>query len=123
MKCDLNFLLEDPDFSTKAKLTIDALAPLSMVTSMPGKYYRSQPEPTDEMLYGLLENALGWHISTKERNELLKQLKKKHNQELYESGVGYASLLQFHLRFFEISFASRQFSFVRLEKRACYRYH
>jgi CRISPR-associated protein Cas5 len=67
MKCDLNFLLEEPDFSTKAKLTIDALAPLSMVTSMPGKYYRSQPEPTDEMLYGLLENALGWHISTKER--------------------------------------------------------
>jgi CRISPR-associated protein Cas5 len=99
MKYDLNFLLEKPDFSIKAKLTIDALAPLSMVTSMPGKYYRSQPEPTDEMLYGLLENALGWHISTKERTELLKRLKKQHKQEPYESGVGYASLLQFHLRF------------------------
>jgi CRISPR-associated protein Cas5 len=99
MKCDLNFLLEKPDFSVKAKLTIDALAPLSMVTSMPGKYYRSQPEPTTEMLYGLLENALGWHISTKERTELLKRLKKQHKQEPSESGVGYASLLQFHLRF------------------------
>src|SRR5205085_8607291 len=99
MKLDLNSLLQPPEFSTRAILTIDALAPLSMVTSMPGKYYRSQPEPTPEMLYGLMENALGWHISTKERTELLKRLKKQHKQKVSESGVGYASLLQFHLRF------------------------
>lgn len=88
-----------PDFSSVAILTIDSLAPLSMVAKMPGKYYRSQPSPTDEMLYGLLENALGWHIAEKDRNEVIKQLQKKHGKTARESGVGYRSLLQFHLRF------------------------
>ena len=59
MNLNLDFLLEPPVFSARGKLTIEALAPLSMVSSMPGKYYRSQPEPTDAMLYGMLENALG----------------------------------------------------------------
>ncbi len=96
---DLSFLLEAPVFDTKAILTIDALAPLSMVTSMPGKYYRSQPEPTPEMLYGILENALGWHLGDKERSELLKKIQKKLKLEAKATGVGFKSLLQFHLRF------------------------
>jgi hypothetical protein len=58
MTLDLSFLLQPPDFSARAMLTVDALAPLSMVTSMPGKYYRSQPEPTDAMLYGLLNQTI-----------------------------------------------------------------
>ena len=99
MKLDLSFLLQLPDLSIRAVLTIDALAPLSMVTSLPGKYYRSQREPTPQMLYGLIENALGWHVSDKERKELGKKLKKKFGEELAKSGVGFFSLLQFHLRF------------------------
>lgn len=99
MTLDLSFLLEPPDFSVRAMLTIDALAPLSMVTSMPGKYYRSQPEPTDAMLYGLLENALGWHISDIERKILLKKLERELGMTAATTGVGYSSLLQFHLRF------------------------
>ena len=99
MKLDLNFLLQPPDFSTRAMLTVDALAPLSMVASLPGKYYRSQREPTPQMLYGLIENALGWHVSDKERKELGKKLKDKFGEELGKSGVGFISLLQFHLRF------------------------
>lgn len=99
MKLDLKILLQPPDFSARAMLTIDALAPLSMVTSMPGKYYRSQPEPTDAMLYGLLENALGWHIAEGERKTLVKKLERKHGATAATSGVGYASLLQFHFRF------------------------
>jgi CRISPR-associated protein Cas5 len=98
MKLDLNFLLHPPNFSARAILTIEALAPLSMVTSMPGKYYRSQPEPTPEMLYGLLENALGWHVADKERNELRKKLERKLNQNVFETGVGFVSVLQFHVR-------------------------
>ena len=101
MKLDLNFLLQPPDFSARAMLTVDALAPLSMVTSMPGKYYRSQPEPTDEMLYGLLENALGWHITGKtdvERDKLAKKLAKRHRTSGKISGIGFMSLLQFHVR-------------------------
>lgn len=99
MAYDLKFLLEPPTFSVRANLTIEALAPLSMVTSMPGKYYRSQPGPTHSMLYGLLENALGWHISDGERKLLVKKLERKHGKKAVASGVGYASLLQFHIRF------------------------
>ena len=99
MTLDLSFLLQPPDFSARAMLTVDALAPLSMVTSMPGKYYRSQPEPTDAMLHGLLENALGWHISDGERKVLVKKLERTLSTRAAATGVGYSSLLQFHVRF------------------------
>lgn len=99
MTLDLSFLLQPPDFSARAMLTVDALAPLSMVTSMPGKYYRSQPEPADAMLYGLLENALGWHISDGERKVLVRKLEKTLDTRAAATGVGYSSLLQFHVRF------------------------
>lgn len=99
MKLDLSFLLQPPDFSARAMLTVDALAPLSMVTSMPGKYYRSQPEPTDAMLYGLLENALGWHVADGERKVLVKKIERKVGKKAIATGVGYTSLLQFHVRF------------------------
>lgn len=99
MNTNFPSLNNQPDFSSVGILTVDPLAPLSMVARMPGKYYRSQPAPTDEMLYGLLENALGWHIAEKDRNEIIKHLQKKHGKAARESGVGYRSLLQFHLRF------------------------
>jgi CRISPR-associated protein Cas5 len=99
MRLDLSVLQQPADFSARALLTIEALAPLSMVAKMPGKYYRSQPDPTDNMLYGLLENALGWHIADKERDQLLKKLAKKHKRAIQTSNVGYGSLLQWHLRF------------------------
>ncbi len=96
---DLDLLSQPPEFSTRSSLTIDALAPLSMVAKMPGKYYRSQPEPTDMMLLGLFENALGWHLNAPERDALLKYLEKRHKSRAGRSGVGYASLLQWHVRF------------------------
>lgn len=96
---NLNLLELPPHFLTVAILTVDALSPLSMVAKMPGKYYRSQAAPTDDMLYGLLENALGWHISEKDRNDLIKRIQKKHGKTAQASGVGFKSLLQFHLRF------------------------
>lgn len=111
MKLDLSFLLQQPDFSVRAILTIDALAPLSMVTSMPGAYYRSQSEPSEEMLYGLLENALGLHCSENyltsqgERSKFIKRIHKVvqraqgREMEVMKSKVGFVSLLQFHLRF------------------------
>lgn len=99
MNLDLSFLLQPPDFSVRARLTIDALSPLSMVASLPGKYYRSQREPAPQMLFGLIENALGWHVSDKERKVLGKKLKDKFREELAKSGVDFVSLLQFHLHF------------------------
>lgn len=96
---DISLLTETPVFSSVAILTIDALAPLSMVAKMPGKYYRSQSAPTNDMLYGLLENALGWHISEKDRSEIIKSLQKTHGTVAESSGAGFKSVLQFHLRF------------------------
>jgi CRISPR-associated protein Cas5 len=98
MNLDLSFLLQTPEFTSRAVMKVEALAPLSMVTNLPGAYYRGQPEPSDEMLFGLLENALGWHIGESERAALLRKFKAKHKISPSESGVGFASLLQFHLR-------------------------
>lgn len=95
---DFSFLLEPPDFSEKKLLIIEPLTPLSMVAGLPGKYYRSQSEPTNIMLWGMLENALGWHIDYRERNELLKKIKKKLNVEPMSSGLGYTSILQHHVK-------------------------
>lgn len=94
---DFSFLLVLPDYSIRGQLTVDALAPLSMVTSMPGKYYRSQPEPSDPMLFGMIENALGWHLSSNDRKSILKLISKKLNKPV-ESGVGFVSLLQYHIK-------------------------
>ena len=96
---NLNLLDEKPLFSATSILTIDALAPLSIVAKMPGKYYRSQSSPTNEMLYGLLENALGWHISEKDRNELIKKLQKKHGKTAEASGTGFKSVFAVSLAF------------------------
>ena len=118
-KIDLGFYLEPPDLSAQAEITIHALAPLSMVSSQPGSYYRSELAPTSSMLYGMFENALGWHFfdsqKDKFRNILFKELTKR-AKKLYgkkatyknhawleskkvESGSGFKSLLQHHLKF------------------------
>jgi len=113
---DVSFFLEPPELDTHATLTIEALAPLSMSTAQPGTYYRSQPAPTEAMLYGLLENALGWHFPEDVRSDLLKKLRADAKSELgrghplkgepwmtgdedTESGSGFVSLLQYHLDF------------------------
>jgi CRISPR-associated protein Cas5 len=98
MKLDLSILRATPEYSVTGLLSIEALAPLSMVAKMPGKYYRSQPGPTNGMLLAMLENALGWHISVKERDALLKVLSKRHKNPAERSGVGFGSVLQWHVR-------------------------
>ena len=117
-KVDLSFFLEPPQLTEKGKLVIDALTPLSMTTTQPGTYYRSQSVPTKDMLYGMIENALGWHIGPSDRSDILKGLRKEAKKELgrghplketdwitgdadKESEVGYTSLLQYHLKFVE----------------------
>ncbi len=113
---DFSFFLEPPELSVAAQLTVEALTPLSMTTAQPGTYYRSQRAPTLSMLYGMLENALGWHFGPDDRRGLLKGLRKQAGKALgrghelkdtpwitgdedRESGVGFVSLLQHHLKF------------------------
>ncbi|SMO57006.1 type I-PGING CRISPR-associated protein Cas5p [Gracilimonas mengyeensis] len=113
---DLNFFLEPPELTEKGKIVIEALSPLSMTTTQPGTYYRSQSAPTVNMLYGMLENALGWHFGPKDRTTILKEIRKAAKKKLDrsdplkksqwitgkeddESGVGFKSILQHHLKF------------------------
>lgn len=98
MKLDLSILRAAPEYSTKALLSIDALAPLSMVAKMPGAYYRSLAVPSNWMLLGLLENALGWHFDSNVRSEIWGKLLKIHGEERQQSGVGFVSLLQHHVK-------------------------
>jgi len=101
---DISVLFDKPEPNSKASLFIEPLAPLSLVTSMPGAYYRSQREPSDFMIYGMLENLLGRHFTDVERNSIIKNLKnhykKKHKLELdfEKTPVGYKPLLQHHLK-------------------------
>ena len=111
---DLSFYLDPPERTTTATLTIQPLAPLSMVTAQPGTYFRSELTPSVHMVYGLLENALGWHLPEQTRKEVLKglakQAKKQHRKNPdykdhpWLSGKPartakskYFSLLQYHL--------------------------
>lgn len=106
-KVNISVLFERPDPVIRSLLTITPLAPLSMVVSLPGSYYRTQSEPSKQMIYGLLENLLGWHFSDSLRKEIIKGLgihyKKK--LKLSENAVGdfepsgskYTALLQKHL--------------------------
>ncbi len=118
MKIDLSFYLEPPELNQRGKLTIWALAPLSMVSQQPGTYFRSELSPTNEMLYGLVENAAGWHFHEDQRKILFKGLAKAAKKKLGKnsewrdhpwlkgkagsSGSGYSSLLQFHLGFSKV---------------------
>jgi len=97
----LALLNQPPDFSSTALLTIEAQAALSMVSQVPGKYFRSQRAPSNDMLYGLLENALGWHFGESDRTRILKHLFKLHkaSDSPHASGSGFQSLLQLHVRF------------------------
>lgn len=102
---DISLLFEKPTFDKEAILWITPLAPLSMVVSMPGAYYRSQSEPSIYMLYGLFENMLGWHFSDEIRTEIKKSIKKKQSKKKekfefleFQSEVGYFPILQNHIK-------------------------
>ena len=72
---DINFLLQEPQKICKAKLLIVPLAPLSMVSDIPGTYYKTQEVPDKFKLCGLFENILGWHFSKNDRAEISKKIR------------------------------------------------
>jgi CRISPR-associated protein Cas5 len=111
---DLSFYLEPPELTVEGVLKVSALAPLSMVSAQPGTYFRTELTPPVNMIYGVLENVLGWHLPDKIRKEVLKGLAKKakklHGKDARYKGSSwlsgksvtsakskYFSLLQYHL--------------------------
>lgn len=71
---DLSILEKVPEPNLKVILEIEPLAPLSMVSELPGSYYKTLKSPDKKMLCGLFENILGWHINLAHRKEIIKEL-------------------------------------------------
>ena len=111
---DISFYLEPPERTVRGDLVVRALAPLSLVSAQPGSYYQSAQAPSDAMLLGMVENALGWHLGPADRKSLRrslqKQAKKAHRKTEWadapwltadptSSDSGFVSLLGHHLVF------------------------
>ncbi len=110
---DFSFYLEPPERQVSAELHIEALAPLSLVSDQPGSYFRSARAPSTPMIWGMMENALGWHFDETSRNRLFKELSKqvKKGKKQYpefldhpwllgkpdSAASSYKSMLQFHV--------------------------
>lgn len=73
---DLSILRKLPELKTQAVLSIRPLAPLSMVSELPGSFYKTMKYPSKKMLCGLFENMLGWHFDNKLRLEIFKDMVK-----------------------------------------------
>jgi CRISPR-associated protein Cas5 len=104
MEIDISLLFEEPMLDAIAILTIQPLAPLSMVNNLPGSYYKTESIPTKFMLSGLFENLLGWHFSKEDRAKIFKEMKKIHKKnfkqelEKEESEVGFQSLVAYYFQ-------------------------
>lgn len=95
MTIDLNLIFQKPLLDTKAKLTIIPLAPLSMVSDIPGSYYKTNDIPDKYKLCGLFENILGWHFDKNDRLAIHKKMKSERKKDFvsYESNSGFKPLL------------------------------
>lgn len=97
---DINILLEEPKIEKEVKITIEPLAPLSMVSDIPGTYYKAQDIPDKYKLCGVFENILGWHFSKSDRIKIAKKVKefnqkklKNKNYNSTQSNSGFQPLL------------------------------
>lgn len=104
---DLSILGHAPTLDMRVKMEIRPLAPLSMVSEMPGSFYKSLIYPSRKMICGLIENMLGWHFDKKMRNDIfndwktaMKKQKITVNLKDYQQGSTYIPLL---MDYFEIS--------------------
>ncbi|MCE7057705.1 type I-PGING CRISPR-associated protein Cas5p [Algoriphagus sp. AGSA1] len=100
----LEILEKTPDLNREIILEIEPLAPLSMVSDLPGSYYKTLKSPSKKMLCGLFENILEWHIDAADRKEIVKEIKKirkKQKVEFHEEGVG-SNFLPLLMEYFEV---------------------
>lgn len=73
---DISILKKIPELDKEIVLRIEPLAPLSMVSELPGSYYKTIKVPNKKMVCGLLENLMGWHIDLADRKEIVKDVTK-----------------------------------------------
>lgn len=101
---DLSILQKKPELNLDVILEIEPLAPLSMVTELPGAYYKTLKSPDKKMLCGLFENILGWHIDLIDRKNIVKELvkiRKKQNLNYCDEVKG-STFTPLLMEYFEI---------------------
>jgi CRISPR-associated protein Cas5 len=103
MKTLKELLSEKPVFDTSLTLKIEALVPLAMNNSVPGKYYPSFNKPSESMIHGLIENAMGLYLDDASRTTLGKITKKSMGETLTRSVSKFISVLQHHIKIDSIS--------------------
>lgn len=101
---DLSILQKDPQLSISAILEIEPLAPLSMVSELPGSYYKTLKVPDKKMLCGLFENILGWHIDCVDRKAIVRELKiiRKKQKMNYADHVKGSTYIPLLIEYFDI---------------------
>jgi len=108
----LSILEKIPALNEEVILEIEPLAPLSMVSDLPGSYYKTLKFPSKKMVSGLFENILEWHIDAKDRKEIIKEVRKIRNRQKLKfpdvSGSTYEPLL---IEYFEIKLQMTSSSF------------
>jgi len=108
----IEMLKKIPVIDKMLMVEIVPLAPLSMVSDLPGSYYKTLKSPSKKMLCGLFENILGWHIDAADRKAIindLKKVRKKQNMEFpITSGSSYMPLL---MEYFDIKQCFKSDSF------------
>ena len=72
---DISILKKQPQLNVRAIFEVQPLAPLSMVSELPGSYYKTLRMPDKKMICGLFENLLGWHIDLADRKAISKEVK------------------------------------------------
>lgn len=103
---DISLIFEEPKLSSEAILQILPLAPLSMVSDIPGTYYKTRDIPDKFKICGLFENVLGWHFDKNLRAELAKEqqkiITKRTKDKGYTFPVSHSSYQPLLHSFFEL---------------------
>ena len=103
-KIDLAVLQKIPHKIVKTKLVVEPLAPLSMVSEMPGSFYKTLNVPSKKMICGLIENVLGWHIDWKDRRAIQKDIEKlrKKQKVTHSSNTKGSTYIPLLMEYFDI---------------------
>ena len=103
----LSLLKHAPVLDARINMEIRPLAPLSMISEMPGSFYKTLRYPSKKMICGLIENMLGWHFDRILRKHIFndwKKVMKKYGKSVnikeYQHGSTYIPLL---MDYFELS--------------------
>ena len=103
-KIDLAVLQKIPHKIVKTKLVVEPLAPLSMVSEMPGSFYKTLNVPSKKMICGLIENVLGWHIDWKDRRAIQKDIEKlrKKQKVTHSSNTKGSTYIPLLMEYFDV---------------------